>query len=231
MEKTELISKINEFETSEAYEKCLRVLSLRDDFLNRFPFRQQPGLIDELTQDNLYNPHSGDTDYFFNWIEHKLQWLGAVSLGSAKPWENARKNIDNFKDLLKIATDDKISIANKIDAHWEDIKGFGGDRHAVKKIISIYYPEKIIPIFKTEDWELLFDLLGMDYTERIIDKFRKNYCGASVGEKFETLNELLLEFKESQPEFEKMDNALFMNFLYVVFREEVAKTRNREYLD
>lgn len=229
MNKVDLTSELAKFNCSEEYDKCSQALSLRDKFLERFPFRKQPGLIDELTPELIYNPHSSDKNYFFNWIEHSLMWLGAVKLGSAKPWENASENIETFKDLMKIAVDDKISIADKIDAHWEDIKGFGGDRHIVKKIISVYYPEKIIPIFKTEDWELFFDLLEIDYTERFIDKFRKNYSGSNttVGEKFETLNELFMELKNSQPLFAEMDNAMFMNYIYVFFHDQ----RNKDDLD
>lgn len=233
MQTIELVNRINDFEVSEGYSKCFNAIESRKEFLKQFPFRSQPGSIDGLELEMIYNPHSGDHEYFFNWIEHKLMWLGAVALGSAKPWENARENAGTFRDLLKIAVDDKISIANKIDAHWEDIKGFGGDRHVAKKILSVYYPEDIIPIFKTEDWESLLDLLGIDYTERFIDKFKKNYAGSksTKGEKFETLNELLMEFKNSWPEFAKMDNAMFMNFLYFVYGEQIRKVRGGENLE
>jgi len=232
MNKEDLTNKLGEFKISQEYEKCLQALKSREKFLERFPFRQQPELIDELTPEMLYNPHSGDTDYFFNWIEHSLMWLGAVKLRSSNPWEEASNNLSLFKDLFKITVDDKISIADKIDTHWEDIKGFGGDRHIVKKIISVYYPEKIIPIFKTDDWELFFELLDIDYTERFIDKFKKNYggSGATVGEKFETLNELFMELKNAQPLFAEMDNAMFMNYIYVFFRDQRNVAKNNEKL-
>lgn len=227
MNKEQLISKFEGFKLSQEYEKCTQALDLHAKFLESFPFRQQPGLIDELTPEMLYNPRCGDKDYFFNWIENKLLWLGGIKVGSAMPWQEASENINIFKNLMKIAVDDKISIANKIDARWEDIKGFGGDHHIVKKILSVYYPKIIIPIFRTNDWELFFDLLDIDYRERFIDKFKKDYCASNtkIAEKFEALNELMMEFKNSEPKFAELENALFMNYLYVFFRKEIQEAR------
>lgn len=210
----DLETNISEFEKgSERNEKFEEAWKRRSEFLKLFPFREHPESIDKLTPEAVYNPRSGK-DYFFDWIEHKLKGLGHLSIGSARVWENARDNLDTLKELLKITVDDSLSVADKIDAHWEDIKGFGGDRHIAKKILYCYYPEKILATFKTEDLEDFTDTFDLKYREKAYKKYGKDYDFLSVGQKFEFLNGLLFLFKNQHPKMKEWENGKFSHFLY-----------------
>jgi hypothetical protein len=211
----ELKTKINEFEKDlKSKETNERGWTQYSKFLKLYPFKEHPKYIDNLTPEKIYNPRG---EYFFNWIEHKLKPLGHLAIGSARVWESAKNNTDKLKELLKIAVDNSLSVSEKIDAHWEDIKGFGGDRHIVKKIIFCYYPEKIIPTFKTDQLEYFVEKLGLEYRLRAYEKYGKDYDVLSVGQKFELLNGLLLDFKNQDDELKKWDNALFSRFLHIAF--------------
>ena len=213
----ELKTKINKFEAEQENKDFLKEVWVRHaEFLKLFPFRERPESIDELTPERVYSPH-GEKDYFFNWIEHKLKKLGHLTIGSAKVWENARDSTETLKELLRVAVDDSLSISEKIDTHWEDIKGFGGDRHIAKKILFCYYPERIMPIYKTEDLEEHAEVLGLEYREKSYERYKKDYNLLSVGQKFELFNDLFLNFKKQHSKLKEWDNGLFTHFLYKIF--------------
>jgi hypothetical protein len=132
-------------------------------------------------------------------------------------YPNAIKSIDKFKQLLKIAVDDSKSLSEKIDAPWEDINGFGGDKLIAKKIIFLYYPDSIIPIFNTDHLEYAVRKLGIEdreLDERARRSYKREYSSLTLGQKYELLNNLLLEIKNSVEEFRDWDNACFMKFIY-----------------
>lgn len=187
------------------------------EFVSRFPFREKPELIDNLTPDDVYNP--GVSGYFFDYIEHKLKPLGHIYVPSDRPWRSARDNLDDFKALLKTIVNDSISLADKIDAKWDKLSGWGGDRHYAKKLVFCYYPDEVIPIFKTEHLEHFIRALqpSEDLNQRALSRFRKAYNNLTVGQKFELLNNMLLDFKKSKPEIKDWDNALYMSSLYDAF--------------
>jgi len=217
--------KINEFKKNKkAKETTERGWVQYSKFLRIYPFREHPEYIDNLTSSKVYNPGK---EYFFNWIEQKLKALGHLTIGSARVWINARDNVDKLKELLKITTDDSIPVSEKIDAHWEDIKGFGGDKHIVKKILFCYYPQFVIPIFKTEDLEHFVEIFNLEYRQKAYENYGRDYDILSIGQKFELLDGLLLEFKNKNKELRKWDNALFVRFLYTHFppskRVEIGK--------
>ncbi|MFQ6134259.1 MAG: hypothetical protein ACE5KU_00395 [Nitrososphaerales archaeon] len=101
-------------------------------FLERFPYRERPEEINKLQPRDLYDP-GASKDYFFNWIEHRTKALGHIAVGSAAPFQNVTKDIDEFKNLLRIVIDNSKSLAEKLDADWSRIKGFGGDKHLAKR--------------------------------------------------------------------------------------------------
>ena len=81
------------------------------------------------------------------------------------------------------------------------MKGFGGDKHYAKKLLFLYYPEDVIPIFKTEHLEHFATQLGlMD----AVDKRCKELFGKSisaqdvtVGEKYEVYQAVFIDaFRE-----------------------------------
>lgn len=106
----------------------------------------------------------------------------------------------------------------KIDLHWEDIKGWGGDKIIAKKVIFCYYPDQILPLFKTEDLEHFLKNLKLDFKKEAQNKFGKIYDSLTIGQKFELLNNLLISFKNEY--HDRLDNLIFAKFLYEKFPPE-----------
>jgi hypothetical protein len=216
MDLEELFEKAKSFDNNVEIKRAIeRAWQQHKEFLKLYPFRAHPEDIDLLTPDKIYSP--GREDYFFLWIEHKLRRLGHIWIGGAFVWENARNQPDKLKELLKTTVNDSIPLSEKIDAHWEDIKGFGGDKHIAKKIVFVFYPEKVIPIFKTEDLEHFSSKLNIDFKKLALDKYGKPYDILSIGQKFELFNDALLQLKNRHEEFRKWDNSFFARFLYETF--------------
>ena len=181
-----------------------------EKFLKLYPFKDHPEKIDSITANDIYNP--GKKPYFLYCIEFGLKELGHIRVGTAAYAENAKKEINKFKKLLKITVDDSISIAEKVDANWDEITYFGGDRLIAKKIIFCYNPAKILPIYKTEYLEHFVNSIVKSFKSKP-NKFNKNYNDLTLGEKFEYLNDILLKFKNDFIETE-MDNVVFSGLLY-----------------
>ncbi len=213
---TGLIAKLKEFE-KEKSEDLEQVIKLHSEFLKVYPFRERPEEIEALTPEKIYNP--GTQDYFLWWIEFKLKDLGRISVGSSLYAQTARENSEKFKDLLRVVVDDSLSVAQKIDAHWEDIRGFGGDRLVAKKIIFCYYPEKILPIFKTEHLEhFVRQLLGTDYSRDAYSVYGKSYDMLTTGEKCEFLNSILFRTIGYQDKMLSIyETLLLAKFLYETY--------------
>lgn len=207
----DLLEKIKAFDLTPKekteLEKAKKALAT---FLKKYPFRENPESIDSLAEEQIYNV--GSEDYFFLWIEQRTKKLGAIFTYGGKTYPNAILKIDLFKSLLKIIVDDSKDIQTKIDADWEEIKGFGGDRLIAKKILFCYYTDKIFPIFKTDHLELFARKLDLDFKSESISQIGKTYDNLTVGEKFQLLNDLILNYKnEFIPE---IDNYVFMRALY-----------------
>ena len=214
MDRSELIAEAKECEI-ESKQAVKSAIGKHKEFLKLYPYREHPEEIDLLTPDRIYKP--GADDYFFLWVEHKLRDLGHLRVGSASGWENARDNPEKLRELLRTAMDDSISISQRVDLHWEDIKYFGGDKQIAKKIIYCYYPDECLPAYKTEDLERFAGELGLEYKRKSHESFGKSYEMLSIGQKFEHLNNLLLSFRDKMEEIKDWTNALFMYFLYRVF--------------
>ena len=179
------------------------------EFLRVYPFKKHPEKIDSLTPEDIYNP--GNPSFLY-YIEHKLNHFGSIKLGSSKYAYNARDQINEFKSLLKIVVDDSKSIAEKLDAPWDKIKFWGGDRHVAKKVIFCYNIDKVMSIYNTNDLEDYANLFDRNHASRK-NEFGKAYDGLTLGEKFEYLNEIILRFKNENID-SNLDNSAFMMFLY-----------------
>jgi hypothetical protein len=217
--------KFKEFDTSERRAEIKNTWSKYDQFIKKFPFKENKNLIDQLAESDIYNPANGEKDYFFTWVEHKLIGLGAISVGSSNVYKNAANNLNTFKQLIKDIVDDSLSVHQKIDNNWGDIKGFGGDRLIAKKILFLYNPESIIPAYKTDDLEEIATSIGLDFRSEAYEKFGEDYELLSVGKKFELFCDLLLGLKNQYPELSKIDNCYLMWFLYTEF--PVSRIQNR----
>jgi hypothetical protein len=189
------------------------------EFLKLYPFREDPTKIDELTPKKIFNPGN---EYFFYWIEFGLDSLGGIHKTSSQRYIHAQEHLEELKNLLKIVVDDSKSIAEKIDAPWENIPQFGGQKIIAKKILASYYPEEIVPIFKEEHLEYICEKIGIDFRNASKEKYGKEYEDLSTGEKFQLFNELLLAFKNRISWLKFIDNATFMRFLEETFKPPKA---------
>jgi len=188
-------------------------LRLLETFRKKYPFKSDPDSIDNLTPDDLFKVRE---DYFFRWIEHTLRPLGSLTIGSAAVWRNACNQIDDFKFLLRIAVSDR-SLAEKVDAPWERISGMGGDKHIAKKIISCY-DDNVLPIFKTEHLEHFQDIL----VGRL--QYPSNYDDMTIGQKYQYLNQTLINLKERTSHIKNWGNSYFMRFLYEMYPPQKRST-------
>ena len=189
-------------------EKAMKIFK---KFMSLYPFNDHPEKINELKPEDIYNKGYPS---FLNFIEHKLRYFGAIFVGSVQYAITARNQIEDFKYLLKISVDDSVSIADKVDAPWDRINYFKGDRHIAKKIIFCYNYEKILPIYNTGHLEYYASEIKPDF-KLDYSKSGKNYDDSSIGQKFEYLNDLLLKFKNDILKTD-IDNATFMKILYEV---------------
>jgi len=212
---------LKNFDTKgEVKKKVEQAIKILGQFRKRFPFRQNPSRIDELKKEDLFE--KGRKDSFFQWLEYKLKDCGHLFIGGRFVFDNAVERIDEFKRLLKIAVDDTNQIYEKIDAPWENIKFFGGDKHIAKKIVYCYYPEKIIPIFKTQELEHLAKKAGINeeaIRNESLAKFGKDFENLEVGEKWQILNILLIALKLKKAK--EWNNLYLANFLYESYRKGI----------
>lgn len=179
------------------------------EFGNKYPFKDKPELIDALKLNDIYNKgHSS----FLYYIEFGLSDFGALRVGNADYAINARNNIDLFKELLKMAVNDSFSIAKKVDAPWEEIPRFGSDKNIAKKIIYCFNPDKVVPTYSTKHLEHFANLIDPNFKSNN-NKFDKSYDDLTVGEKFEYLNDIILDFKNNVLNIE-IENVFFMYFMY-----------------
>lgn len=203
--------KVKEFDKSGKYRRKIdNTLELLGQFRRKYPFKDSPESIDSLTADDLFKESPPKVGDFFRWIEFKLKPLGYLSVYS-NVYRNARNQLEDFKTFLRIAVDEEKSLAEKVDAPWERISRMGGDKHIAKKIICCY-DDNVIPIFRTVDLEYFFNL----FEGR--QNLPSNYDSLSLGEKYQFLNQALLNVKERVAETKNWDNVYFMWFLYVTYK-------------
>jgi len=200
-------------------EHAAKALKLVDKFQKRFPFRTNPDLISKLTPQDLYDLDNPVKDYFFYWIQYKLNDYGHINVGSDLPYRNACEHIETFKLLLRNVVDDTKSLAQKIDAPWQQIKGFGGDRNLAKKIVCCFHPNEFLNAFKTEDLEYFANKLGLNPDQSSFNKYSTNYDSLSLGRKYELLTDDLLRLKNSHDETQGITNTYFGHCLYRTYSE------------
>jgi len=211
---TDEVERVKENVIRQRGEKIRKAWDAWREFIQRFPFRERPDAIESLTPEDVYNP--GSKEGFLYYLEHKLKHFGFIFVPGDAPWWSARDNLDMFKRLLRKAVDDGTPLWEKIDAEWESLRGWGGDKHYAKKVIFCYYPQEIIPVFKTEHLEHFVERLGLsdDLDIRARNLFQRSYEDLSTGQKYELLNGLLAEFKARSVNLRDLDNALFAFMLY-----------------
>lgn len=177
------------------------------DFRAKYRFAEDPESIETLDPDDIFKVQSNEVGEFFHWLEYYLKPIGHLTLYS-NVYRQIRDQFEDFKELLHVAVDPEKSLAQKVDASWDRIRGMGYDRHIAKKIIFCFNDESgdILPIFKTSHLEHFFN--------KIVDKpsFPAQYV--SLGEKYQFLISELLRVKQNLPETQPWELPYFSRFLY-----------------
>jgi len=211
--KEEVSQKARVFDSDGAIKRLVdEALEKLKVFRQKYPFAENPDAIELLSPEDIFRKDTGEIGEFFHYIEYYLKPLGHLKT-YPKVYLQIREQIDLFKDLLYVVVDKKKSLAEKVDAPWNEIKGLGGDSHIAKKIIFCFNYEtgSVVPIFSTSHLEHFLNIIQEAPWLPI------QYDTMSLGEKYETLTEELLKAKESFPLTKPWEITYFCRFLYETY--------------
>src|SRR5208283_4691837 len=105
--------------------------------------------IEWLDPDQLYKLSPDEVGDFFHLLEGCFKSLPNLNRSSSNVYRNARLQIKEFRNLLRIAVDSRKPLAQKIDAKWEQIGGLDQGKQLAKKIVYCFNYESgtVLPIF------------------------------------------------------------------------------------
>ena len=126
-------------------------------------------------------------------------------------YRNARLQISDLKNLLRIAVDSRKSLAQKVDAPWEKIGGIGQDKQLAKKIIFCFNYESgtVLPIFSNQHLR--------HFVNRVVDAPSGQTKYFSMGQEYEHYTAELVKAKNSLPKPEVGTSMYFTRFLYKTY--------------
>jgi hypothetical protein len=182
-------------------------------FREKYHFTEDPQAIEKLSPEDIIKSQGKQTGDFFLYVQYYLSDLGHIILYTTDVYYNIKRQIDTFKELLRITVDKQKSLSVKVDAPWNEITGLGGDRHIAKKIIFCFNNEsgQVVPIFSTPHLEY--------FLETILEKtsFPIQYENMSLGEKYQFLTQELLNAKINSEITKPWEITYFCRFLYETF--------------
>ncbi len=183
------------------------LVSLKD-FRSKFPFTENPESIDKLMPDKVFKFNPDAVGEFFQYLVGSLNPLGHLRIRDSNIFANIRMQIDDFKDLLHVVVNKKKSLAQKVDAPWEKIRGLGQERQIASKIIFCFNYESgnVLPIFSTVHLR--------HFVSRIIDNPNRQAKYYSLGEEYEFYTSELLRAKDKLPITQPWEITYFARFLY-----------------
>ena len=178
------------------------------DFRTKFPFAENPQSIDWLNRDDIFNETSGEVGEFFRYLENYLEPIGHLTIYGSVVYRNIMMQLEDFKALLRVAVDKKKSLAEKVDARWEDISRLGQGKQIAKKIIFCFNYEigTVLPIFSTAHLRY--------FVNKVVDKPSNPRKYYSLGEEYASLTSELLKAKESLPITKLWEITYFARFLH-----------------
>ena len=173
----------------------------------KYPFAENLASIEWLDPDKLFKVNPDEVGEFFILIEAATKPFGKASLGSSNVYRNARLQIKELKNLLRIVVDDRKSLAQKVDAPWERIGGFGQDKQVAKKIIYCFNYERglALPIFSNHHLR--------HFVNRLVDAPVLETKHLSLGQEYEHYTAQLLKAKNSQVLTRSWNAMYFTRFL------------------
>ena len=185
-----------------------KTLAALKDFRQKFPFAENLRTIEWLDPDKLFKLNPDEVGEFFNLMETIFKLLGYSSLSSSNVYRNARLQISDLKNLLRIAVDSRKSLAQKVDAPWQKIGGLGEDKQLAKKIIFCFNYENgtVLPIFSNHHLR--------HFINRMVDAPSVQAKYFSFGQEYEHYTAELLKAKKNLPPTRSWDVMYFTRFLY-----------------
>ena len=181
------------------------------EFNQKYPFDENLQTIEWLDPDKLFKLNPDEVGEFFLFLQSYLKPFTNTTLSKSNIYRNARLQIKEFKNLLRITVDNRKSLAQKIDAPWDRIGGFGQDKQLAKKIIYClnYKNPMILPIFSNQ--HLRF------FVNRVVDSPNLQPKYLSPGQEYENYTADILNAKNSLPLTRSWNNMYFTRFLYKTF--------------
>jgi hypothetical protein len=186
------------------------VTSLKE-FRQKFPFTENLASIEWLDPDKLFKVNPDEVGELFRLIEGIFKPLRYSTSNSSNVYRNARLQIKEFRNLLRVVVDDRKSLAQKVDASWERIGGFGDDKQLAFKIIFSFNYEKgkVLPVFNMQHLR--------HFANRVADGVNLQTKYLSQGQEYEHYTAELLKAKGSQIATKNWDLLYFAQFLYKTY--------------
>jgi hypothetical protein len=183
------------------------LLSLKE-LRAKYRFSDNLREIEWLDPDRLYKVNPDETGEFFRLLEGSLKPLGYTTLNSGNIYRNIRLQIKDFKNMLRVAVDDRKSLAEKIDAPWERIGGLGQDKLLAKQLIFCYNYDhgNVLPIFSNQHLR--------HFAGRVVEGASGQTKYLSQGQEYEYYTKELIDAKNSYPATKAWDSTYFARFLY-----------------
>ncbi|HLN45366.1 MAG TPA: hypothetical protein VK209_06635 [Candidatus Sulfotelmatobacter sp.] len=203
------LEKANSYDKNELMKSEVNnILRLLKEFRIKFPFTENLRAIEWLDPDKLFKVNPDQVGEFFQFLDGPLKSLGNLNQNSSNVYRNARLQIGDFKNLLRVVVDKRKSLAEKVDAPWEKIGGLGQDKLLAKKIIYCFNYESgaVLPIFSTQHLR--------HFVNRVVDapSSQTKYC--SLGQEYAQYTNELLKVKDSLPVTHAWETLYFATFLY-----------------
>jgi len=199
-----------------------KALSVLKGFRVKFPFAENLRSIEWLDPDKLFKLNPDEVGEFFRLLEANFQLLGNSNLGSSNIYRNARLQIKDFRNLLRITVDSRKSLAQKVDAPWEKIGGLGQDKQLAEKIIYCFNYENgaVLPIFSNRHLR--------HFVNRVADTSIEQAKYYSLGQEYEGNTTELIRAKNSLPLTKSWGTLYFTLFLYQTYPPPDTEPRTQE---
>lgn len=188
-----------------------KALGALKDFRAKFPFAENPQLIDTLQPDDIFKTNPDQTGEFFQYMNCCLKTFGNLPFPSSNVYFKIRTQTEDFKSLLRVVVDKKKTLAEKVDTPRGNIKGLGDDKLIIKEIIFSFNHEggMVLPIFSTSHLK--------HFVNKLADKPSSPRKYYSLGEEYAGLTSELLKAKDNLPVTKAWENTYFTRFLYDSF--------------
>jgi hypothetical protein len=188
-----------------------RALTELKDFRQKYPFTENLRSIEWLDPDKLFKVNPDEIGEFFRTLEGYLKPLGYQTSNSSNVFRNTRLQISDFKGLLRIVVDYRKSLAQKVDARWERVGGFGQDKQLPLKIIFSFNYESgnVFPIFNIKHLK--------HFVSRTVDVLSGPTKYFSFGQEYEHYTNELLKAKNDLGITKDWGVLYFTRFLYQTF--------------